>query len=277
MVAGHRLGEPAQRPGAQPAQHDARLPRLAQRDVEPVRAQHAHQADRRCRRRRRRGPGRAGARARRRSRSRAGTARRATARSGSPRSAGRSGRRSGRRRRRRSGGSRPSAGRGPPPRPARARSRPGAGSLPPWRTRRHRRRRSGVGASWREGRDRSRSAREFRALGREPLWTACPGAAQPPKRQRSACTLSTYCCVSSYMPRSRTELQALVVARDRRVLVAAGLVEQPLEVHHAGVHVVGRRVRVELAAARGSAARSPTCRASPASRRARWRTRPSRC
>ena len=45
VVAGHRLGEPAQRAGAQPAEHDARLPRLAQRDVEPVRAQHAHQAD----------------------------------------------------------------------------------------------------------------------------------------------------------------------------------------------------------------------------------------
>ena len=45
VVARHRLREPAQRPGAEPAQDDAGLPRLAQRDVEPVRAQHAHQAD----------------------------------------------------------------------------------------------------------------------------------------------------------------------------------------------------------------------------------------
>ena len=45
VVARHRLGEPAQRAGAEPAEHDARLPRLAQGDVEPVRAQHAHQAD----------------------------------------------------------------------------------------------------------------------------------------------------------------------------------------------------------------------------------------
>jgi hypothetical protein len=45
VVAGHRLLEPAQRAGAQAAQHDAGLPRLAQRDVEAVRAQHAHQAD----------------------------------------------------------------------------------------------------------------------------------------------------------------------------------------------------------------------------------------
>ena len=45
VVARHRLGEPAERAGAEPAQHDAGLPRLAQRDVEPVGAQHAHQAD----------------------------------------------------------------------------------------------------------------------------------------------------------------------------------------------------------------------------------------
>ena len=44
VVARHRLLEPAQRAGAQPAQHDAGLPRLAQRDVEVVRPQHAHQA-----------------------------------------------------------------------------------------------------------------------------------------------------------------------------------------------------------------------------------------
>ena len=45
VVAGHRLLEPAQRAGAQAAQHDAGLPRLPQRDVEPMRPQHAHQAD----------------------------------------------------------------------------------------------------------------------------------------------------------------------------------------------------------------------------------------
>ena len=48
-----RLGEPAQRARAQPAQHDAAPPALAQDLVEAVRAPHAEQRARRCRRRRR--------------------------------------------------------------------------------------------------------------------------------------------------------------------------------------------------------------------------------
>src|ERR671914_1971399 len=43
--------------------------------------------------------------------------------------------------------------------------------------------------------------------------------------------------------------QALVVAGDSRVLVAARVREKTLEVHHSGVDVVGRRVGVELLAA----------------------------
>ena len=57
--------------------------------------------------------------------------------------------------------------------------------------------------------------------------------------------------------------QALVVAGDRGALVAAGLLQQVLEVEHAGADVVARRVGVELLAAE-STRRSSTCPASPA-------------
>ena len=224
VVARHRLGEPAQRAGAQPAQHDAGLPRLAQGDVEPVRAQHAHQADH------------AAAadvhevlleqvrRARRRSRSRAGTARRARTRSGSPGSAGRSGRCSGRRRpeavgrKQTFGRSRPAAAARPEHVVVEQRV-PGLHGEPAAA--------EGDDLAWtRHGakrRDRARSAREFRARGRAALDRVSAGlatrrtppavAAAPPSRaalsRRSASAAPARwrrsCCVSSNMPRFWTE------------------------------------------------------------------------
>ena len=45
VEAGHRLGEPAERPGGEAAEDDAPLPGLAQDRVDPVRPPDAEQAD----------------------------------------------------------------------------------------------------------------------------------------------------------------------------------------------------------------------------------------
>ena len=70
---------------------------------------------------------------------------------------------------------------------------------------------------------------------------------QPPKRGRRAITFATYCCVSGSIPIRRHGRGSLVVRGHGSRLVAAGVAQQLPRYMHARLHVVGRRVGVELA------------------------------